>query len=440
MRDSSIRDEFLLKGPLMAQVELTEKCNHFCKHCYNHWRQDGGKKTLSESSTKDVIQKLVDLEILGVSFTGGEPLLFDKALLAGVEEAQKNDILVTVNTNAVLLNDELIDNFNSNNVHLLVSFHSSNEEEFSNLTGANNFSVVVENIAKSLDKGLSIAINMVVNDINVSRIEETAKFVYDEFEGALFRITPVSPPKHLSVDSPYSLCLDNYKQYFNAIKVLHQKGMPIGTLGAIPFCLIPEDCYGVFASFIGCTAGRNIITIGADGGIRPCSQADFNIANIHELEGKALHGACSTNLFDWRDGSFIPSECVDCAELNRCHAGCRMHAYNVSDDLKSKDPRMTSPLKQKIEFVSNCSSNENEYLFKEGSLQFKIKPKVRYRDELKGYVTLFSGDYYDLVNASGFELFKHFFVNSTVISQELLNEKLQKIISYYYKRGYIEKV
>ena len=103
------------KGPLLTQldIELTERCNNACQHCYiNLPAQHPGAlaRELTTAQWKDILQQAADLGALSVRFTGGEPLLrsdFAELYL----HARRLGLQVVLFTNARLVTPELADLF-----------------------------------------------------------------------------------------------------------------------------------------------------------------------------------------------------------------------------------------------------------------------------------------------------------------------------------------
>jgi len=101
------------KGPRLGRldVELTERCNNNCIHCYINLPANDEKargRELSTTGIKSVLREAADLGCLTVRFTGGEPLLrpdFEEIYLA----ARNLGMGVIVFTNACLLNLKLAD-------------------------------------------------------------------------------------------------------------------------------------------------------------------------------------------------------------------------------------------------------------------------------------------------------------------------------------------
>jgi radical SAM protein with 4Fe4S-binding SPASM domain len=61
-------------------IELTERCNNQCVHCYNNQPVADGaviSRELDTAAWKEILQQAADLGALTVKFTGGEPLLRD---------------------------------------------------------------------------------------------------------------------------------------------------------------------------------------------------------------------------------------------------------------------------------------------------------------------------------------------------------------------------
>lgn len=113
----NIRQEQLWKGkgPQLEHldIELTERCNNACMHCYiNLPDQDvqAARRELSTEQWKDILRQAADLGALWVRFTGGEPLLrsdfVDLYLFA-----RRLGMAVMLFTNGRLVTPELVDLF-----------------------------------------------------------------------------------------------------------------------------------------------------------------------------------------------------------------------------------------------------------------------------------------------------------------------------------------
>jgi radical SAM protein with 4Fe4S-binding SPASM domain len=99
------------KTPLVAtlEMELTERCNNNCIHCYiNLPAEDhtAEEKELSTEEIKAILEEAASLGCLTVKFTGGEPLVredFEEIYLS----ARKLGLKVVLLTNATLITPRL---------------------------------------------------------------------------------------------------------------------------------------------------------------------------------------------------------------------------------------------------------------------------------------------------------------------------------------------
>lgn len=107
------RPLFRDKKPLLGHldIELTERCNNACMHCYINL-PDGdtraARRELKTDQWKDILREAAELGTLSVRFTGGEPLLrqdFSELYLF----TRKLGIKVILFTNARLITPALAD-------------------------------------------------------------------------------------------------------------------------------------------------------------------------------------------------------------------------------------------------------------------------------------------------------------------------------------------
>ncbi len=99
------------KGPILnsIDIELTERCNNNCIHCYINLPSSdkkAKKKELSTHEWKETIQQIADLGAMEIRFTGGEPLLrddFEELYIFSRELGLK----VLIFTNATLITEKI---------------------------------------------------------------------------------------------------------------------------------------------------------------------------------------------------------------------------------------------------------------------------------------------------------------------------------------------
>jgi len=105
------------KGPLLGSLdmELTERCNNNCIHCYINLRADdltARERELSTEEIKGILREAASLGCLRVRLTGGEPLLrddFEELYLF----SRKLGLKVLLFTNATLITPHLAELFAS---------------------------------------------------------------------------------------------------------------------------------------------------------------------------------------------------------------------------------------------------------------------------------------------------------------------------------------
>jgi len=100
------------KKPVLSHLdlELTERCNNDCIHCYINLPADDSqakKRELSGERIKGILAQAADLGCLSVRFTGGEPLLKEEFEDIYVF-SRKQGLRVNLFTNATLLSPSLV--------------------------------------------------------------------------------------------------------------------------------------------------------------------------------------------------------------------------------------------------------------------------------------------------------------------------------------------
>lgn len=185
-RDFIKINEFYAKIPLQTiQLEITNKCNLRCKHCYLGKYEEN----INDIMVENLISQAKDMGVVNFDITGGEPLLYpeiEKILSKILEMGMK----IVVFTNAVRLPQKvklLIDKYYG--IQFKVSLDGWDAESHDYIRGRGTYNKTIENIKTIKNSNVPVSINVVLNSRNIIGIKKfqelskelNAPFIYDRF-------------------------------------------------------------------------------------------------------------------------------------------------------------------------------------------------------------------------------------------------------------------
>lgn len=133
---------------LKVLLQVTERCNLRCKHCFVSSLPEGNDMSLEDIKEK-VLPKLKSANVSRVTLTGGEPLVH-KNIYEIIDEINKNNMHITLCTNGLGLNEEIICKLhNLGDIHANVSLDGFSAKSHGKFRGNERelvFEKIVENI------------------------------------------------------------------------------------------------------------------------------------------------------------------------------------------------------------------------------------------------------------------------------------------------------
>lgn len=173
-------------------MDLTARCNNDCVHCYinqaTHDRQ-ALEKELTLDEIKVITAQAVDLGVLWVLLSGGEPLLRPdfQEIYAHIKT---RGIFVSVFTNASLVTDEHIRLFKKYPPRQIeVSVYGTTPEIHHNVTQKNTFASTMTGIDRLLSAGLPVTLKSTIMQANFKDFYDIADFCRSRTSGP-FRFDP----------------------------------------------------------------------------------------------------------------------------------------------------------------------------------------------------------------------------------------------------------
>lgn len=137
--------------PYSMILGLTNDCNLACKYCFVHQNPQYMTFEVAEQSIlwlKENYEARNKTEKLNIVFFGGEPLLCYDTIIVPIVEKYKDIAEFSITTNGVLLDEDKVDFFYKNNVHILLSFDGVKVVQNKQRVGkeCNSYDSVIKNI------------------------------------------------------------------------------------------------------------------------------------------------------------------------------------------------------------------------------------------------------------------------------------------------------
>ncbi len=299
------------KIPLAGSFELTPRCTLNCKMCYIH-RQGLCHSVADEKSTAfwiDLATKARDSGMLMLLLTGGEPTMrsdFDEIY----RECKKLGLLVSVNTNATLIDDKKIRLFEKYPPHKIsVTLYGASPETYGKLCGnANAYFRVYDSVRKLKESGINLKLNYSITPDNVGDIPSITDFAKEldvPVKAASYMFPPVRSCGEAFRLSPEDAAKAKFEWSRNMFGDEELKRL-------ISTDLPPENGEASCSQRINCRAGLSTFWVTWKGEMTPCGMMPEPNVPITDF-GEAWKSICKS-----RENIFLPKECSTCSLRKKC--------------------------------------------------------------------------------------------------------------------------
>ncbi len=166
-------------APYRMDLALTYRCNNDCSHCYNARSRQFPEMSLSE--WKKVIDKVWDLRIPHIVFTGGEPTLYN-GLVELVAYAEELGLITGLNTNGRKLADKRFLNslVDAGLDHVQITLESHDPDIHDRMVNAKGaWAETVRGLENVLESRLYVMTNTTLLTHNKETIKDTLAFLAD---------------------------------------------------------------------------------------------------------------------------------------------------------------------------------------------------------------------------------------------------------------------
>ncbi len=174
-------DIFPLDAPIQVDLELTQKCNLRCKHCFI----DSQNSSFSKK-TFETVKKLGDSKVIAFELIGGEPFLV-KEIFSIIRYLKERNKIVTIATNGTLITPKLAKKISKNPpLKIFVSLDGPRKiNDF--IRGKGSFDKTIEGIRNLNNEGIIPIISFCVNKFNIGSISSLLEEITDlKIKGIFF--------------------------------------------------------------------------------------------------------------------------------------------------------------------------------------------------------------------------------------------------------------
>jgi radical SAM protein with 4Fe4S-binding SPASM domain len=211
--DWSLRAHQRLSGkriPIGGSIELTQRCNNRCVHCYNNLAagdQEARQKELSLDEHRRIIDEIAEFGCLWLLLTGGEIFLRNDCLDIYTYAKQKG-LLVTLFTNGTLITPDIADYLSQlPPFSIEITLYGNTRETYEAISGVpGSFERCIQGIRLLMDRNLPLKLKTMAIAQNKHEIADMKRFVEEEL-GLDFRFDAMINPRRDCSQSPLEVRL-----------------------------------------------------------------------------------------------------------------------------------------------------------------------------------------------------------------------------------------
>jgi AdoMet-dependent heme synthase len=349
-----------LRTPIGVHLDPTFRCNARCIFCYDSSGSDHGLDEITLDEVKRVLDECRELDVVEITFGGGEPFLRDD-FLAMVHYAKKLNLRSMILSNGMSITGEvareLVRCIDRRFDRIQVSLDGPNAEIHDRQRGVPGaFERTMAGIRNLQAVGIAPFINMVVTQHNYRCIPDMISFLMENRLDNIrvLRLHPLGRGRDMAFYRQWVLTPGQSEEAFEFLSSKREELAGEFHIASDNACIFPMSARkireavpplpGRLPQSYACGAGTSKICIAPDGGVYPCSY----MYEFPELRVGSIRTSTIRDLWErdelwtiYRQPIAPSGKCCDCEYLYSCKTGCRILSYSAFGDMGAPDPGCT---------------------------------------------------------------------------------------------------
>lgn len=312
-------------APLRMDMALTFRCQNNCVHCYA-----GGPHETNELDTsqwKEAIDRLSDIGIFILTFTGGEPTLRED-LPELLQYAQNKGMVTGLITNGRRLKDNTyVDTLEKAGLDFVQITLESHKEQIHDLITDNkgSWSETISGIKNAVKSQIYVTTNSTLCNHNVQDFLETIDFIKELKVAAFGCNSLIYSGKASTIDDEFALTYDKINELLPLIREKAQHlGLKFLWYTPTQYCSFNPVQAGLGVK--SCTAAMINMCIAPNGDVYPCQSYFESLGNI--LRDKWASIWTHPTAVKIRTREYVEDKCKQCSDLQICGGGCPLENQN----------------------------------------------------------------------------------------------------------------
>jgi radical SAM protein with 4Fe4S-binding SPASM domain len=304
-------------APYRMDLAVTYRCNNDCAHCYNAREHDFPE--LTTEAWKSILDKLWDLGVPHIVFTGGEATLRND-LPELIAHAEANGQITGLNTNARRLADEkyVAQLVEAGLDHVQITVESCDadvHDEMMRTKGAHK--QTIKGLKNVLNSPLYVMTNTTMLRTNVNTIPDTLDFLADLGVPTIGLNALIYSGNGLTVGT--GLAESDLQPILDiAIQKTEARGQKLIWYTPTQYCQFDPTQQNLGVK--GCTAALYSMCIESNGDVLPCQSYYTSLGNILKNDWNSIWNHDLAIQLRERQG--LPAKCDGCGLVAECGGGC----------------------------------------------------------------------------------------------------------------------
>jgi radical SAM protein with 4Fe4S-binding SPASM domain len=301
--------------PVNGTIEVTNRCPLTCSHCYNNLPMGDAAARSRELTTdehKRIVDEVAEMGCLWMLYSGGE-IFARRDFLDIYIHAKRAGLLVTLFSNAVLLNEKIVDTLAEwTPFSFEVTLYGRTRETYERLTGIpGSFDKCMRGIELLLDRGLPLKLKTVAVSINKHEVNAMKEFAAGL--GVEFKFDPMINPRIDCSSSPLAVRLTPAE--IVSLDLEDPSRTADWRRMALDFAPMPPP-KDEAAELYDCGAGTNSFAIDPYGQLTMCVLSHFD---RYDLKSGSFRDGWDHFLRNVRGKrATMPTKCTTCAIRSMC--------------------------------------------------------------------------------------------------------------------------